>query len=75
MSRRPLTDEEEAVVRYIRSVDLPATQPVPRLFSDPLRRIDEAANPVDVLRHEYRAMSELTLQHDLERGLVVEARK
>ncbi len=74
MSRRPLTDEEEAVVRYIRSDDPPATQPVPPLISEALRRIVESANPVDVLRHEYRAISELTLRYDLEQGLVLEAR-
>ena len=75
MTTTPITDEELAFVRYIWSTDPPATEPVPHLLTDALRRIFESSNPVDTLRREYRSVVELTRRHDLEGSTDLEARK
>ncbi len=67
MKTKPLTDDELALVRYIRTTDPPATEPVPALLTDSLRRIVESANPADALRLEYRHVFELALRQRAER--------
>jgi hypothetical protein len=68
-----LTDDERAVIEYIRSSEPPATQPAPPLLTESLRRIVEAGNQVDALRQELRRVAEISLRYDIERGVVTEA--
>jgi hypothetical protein len=68
-----LTDDERAVIEYIRSSEPPATQPVPPLLTESLRRIVGAGNQVDALRQEYRRVADIALRYDVERGAVIEA--
>lgn len=72
MKTTPLSEEERELVRFIRSADPPATEPVPRLLTESLRRIARAANQLDALRLEFRAVADLALRDEVERGVRVE---
>ena len=72
MMTRQLTDDELAMVQYIRSADPAATQPVPRLLTESLRRITQSANPVDTLRQEFDSVVELALRYDMQQGTISE---
>lgn len=68
VSTKPLTEDELAIVRYVRATDPPATEPTPPYISDSLRRILESPNPVDTLRNEYRYVAELCIRREAQPG-------
>ena len=68
MSSRLTEDDEKAFIRYLWATNPPATEPVPKVLVDSLRRIVESANPVDTLRHEFRYAVELSFRYYAEGG-------